>query len=889
MYNFATRFGDIYMKKLGKRYLSLILSVVLCFTTFMSVMVIDAADYKVPGPKLTYSFDKASGTLTVSGTGDMYDFWDSSLRGRVPWNDIKDSIKKVVINEGVTGIGQYAFYNCPNLTTVSLPSTVKEIRGYGVTGGYLGNNGVSYGAFRDCVSLTDINFPEGLQKIGIAAFRGCIALKKVTFPDSLKTFDAGAFVGCSGISEVTFGSGTTELSTECFYNCSNLATINWGPKINTVNKWAFYGTRLTEVNLPNQIESIDERAFGDCYHLYDAYIYNRKCSITNLAFDNKGLTDTQQFNVHGYTGSTAETFAKNRGYTFVALDACKHEHTHINVIKAATCTKDGLQETYCDDCNTVIVPDTVIPATGHDYEVTSTSDDTKVDGHLRQYEKCKTCGYENVVLTHVEAEGSGTNNKKYVWVKGYYDYDCNATCTQSGWEKYTCTVEGCGVTQRNVVKKAGHTVDKWTVTKQPTCVEEGTRTGHCSVCDKDVTETIEKTGHTIDAEHPIKTEDKTETDGHIYKTYACSVCGQQTTQITHTAWVEGQYTPTIVAKVTCTTDGVERDKCDICDETRTVTIPSKGEHTWEATQTIEPTCTTKGQTNYTCTVCGATKRDNVVEALGHDYVEQTDLTVAATCTEPGSKTYKCSRCSSTKKEVVDAKGHFADQRTKVITKKADCENDGAGYATCLRCHEKYDFVIKALGHDYKNDEVEIADKPGHVLSTPICTRCGQKQNAEIVHKEWIKGYYTHRVITEGTCLTGEIYVDTCSICNKTTGNTQGSAPGHGYRMLRVYNEPSTSVGGNLNIKPYSVVYSCKHCGNLVTKTGAEIFAMWDRGYYNVDKIERLSIDNSSYLDVNNDGIINAKDYAFIYNLNKKYLKYQEENANKGDSSSSENA
>ena len=84
------------MKKLGKRYLSLILSVVLCFTTFMSVMVIDAQDYKVPGPKLTYSFDKASGTLTVSGTGDMYDFWDSSLRGRVPWNDIKDSITKVL-------------------------------------------------------------------------------------------------------------------------------------------------------------------------------------------------------------------------------------------------------------------------------------------------------------------------------------------------------------------------------------------------------------------------------------------------------------------------------------------------------------------------------------------------------------------------------------------------------------------------------------------------------------------------------------------------------------------------------------------------------------------------------------------------------------------------
>lgn len=883
------------MKKLGKRYLSLILGVVLCFTTFMSVIVADASAVTVPGVNLIYSFDKASGTLTVSGTGDMYDFRDTSIgtNKTVPWSNFKDDIKKVVINEGVTGIGDYAFYNCSNLTSVSLPSTLKEIRGSGLKGTI--NDDVfkisilSYGAFRDCVSLTDIDFPEGLTTIGDVAFRGCTSLKKVVIPDSVTSIGKAAFIDCTGISEVDFGNGITETPNGCFYNCSNLATINWNSKIDTVGSWTFYGTRLTEVTLPEQITAVKARAFADCFHLYDAYIYNRKCSITNLAFNNTKLTSTQDFNVHGFTGSTAETFAKDKGYTFVALDACKHEHTHINVIKAATCTEDGLQETYCDDCNTVIVPDTVIPATGHDYEVTSTSDDTKVDGHLRQYEKCKTCGYENVVLTHVEAEGSGTVNKKYVWVKGYYDYDCNATCTQSGWEKYTCTVEGCGVTQRNVVQKAGHTVDKWTVTKQPTCVEEGTRTGHCSVCDQDVTETIEKTGHTIDTEHPIKTEDKTETDGHIYKTYACSVCGQQTTQITHTAWVEGQYTPTIVAKVTCTTDGVERDKCDICDETRTVTIPSKGEHTWEATETIAPTCTTKGQTNYTCTVCGATKRDNVVEALGHDYVEQTELTVAATCTEAGSKTYKCSRCSSTKTEVIDAKGHFADLHTKVITKEADCENDGAGHATCLRCHEEYDFVIKALGHDYKNNEVEIADKPGHVLSTPVCTRCGQKQNAEIVHKEWIEGYYTHRVITEGTCLTGEIYVDTCSICNKTTGNTQGSAPGHGYRMLRVYNEPTTSAGGNLNVKPYSVVYSCKHCGNLVTKTGAEIFAMWDRGYYNVDKIERLSIDNSSYLDVNNDGIINAKDYAFIYNLNKKYLKYQEENADKGDSSSSENA
>ena len=77
-----------------------------------------------------------------------------------------------------------------------------------------------------------------------------------------------------------------------------------------------------------------------------------------------------------------------------------------------------------------------------------------------------------------------------------------------------------------------------------------------------------------------------------------------------------------MAKPTCTTDGYRRDKCDICGETRTITLPSNGGHTWEVTEQVEPTCTTKGQTNYKCSVCDATKKDSEVPALGHSYVVQ---------------------------------------------------------------------------------------------------------------------------------------------------------------------------------------------------------------------------------------------------------------------------
>ena len=184
------------MRKNGKRIFSLILSVVLCLTTFLSVMPVGAKTEKEPGSRLTHSFDKSTGVLTISGTGEMFDFGDGSITSKQPpWLDYKPDIKKVVIENGVTSVGKYAFYNCENLTSVSLPESVTTINGGGVTGGAAGTNGLSFGAFRDCKKLTEINFPSKLQSIGIAAFRGCTSLKKVVLPDSVTSLGAGAFVG----------------------------------------------------------------------------------------------------------------------------------------------------------------------------------------------------------------------------------------------------------------------------------------------------------------------------------------------------------------------------------------------------------------------------------------------------------------------------------------------------------------------------------------------------------------------------------------------------------------------------------------------------------------------------------------------------------------------
>lgn len=956
------------MKKLSKKVISIIVAVALVVTTMLSSFIIaGAAQVTKPGASIDYSFDANTGTFTLTGSGEMYTFRDTKYakNGMTPWSDIKDQIKKVVVGEGITTIGEYSFYNCVNLTEVQLPSTLKKICGSGVTGGANSSSTLaSYGAFRGCTSLTKINFPEGLEEIDNVAFRDCSALKTVILPNSLKTLGIGSFVHCTALSRVDFGEGITEIPVECFYECTNLLTINWGANINTVNEWAFYGTRLNSIEIPESINKIDGRAFADCYFLKETTIYNPDCSIANLAFNNTKLTNPQDFTVKGHTGSTAEAFAKDRGYTFVSIDDCWHQFQSTVIVTPATCTKDGVTQVVCDVCGQVLSTG-VDACLGHDFDEDKTrvQDDTTVDGHIRTYNYCKKCKEDIMTIEHVKGEKdpdsqTSININNYVWVEGYYTYENTATCTRAGTETYTCTVDGCGrnidvtigsqviqrfypTTETHAVQSGGHKVEKWITTQEPNCTDVGSKTGKCTVCSENVTEDIPALGHTIDEENPTKTVDLTEHNGHVYKYYACSACTAEVEKIEHAKnpnkteendettyiWIEGEYTPTVVTAAGCVINGVGRNKCDLegCDASEFVVLKAPGQHEWEVTGVIEPTCTVAGQTNYKCSVCGMTKQGERVEALGHDFYSTNK--VSPTCTREGSETFACDRCSASKTDTLPKLGHKVDKDTLVVTSAATCEKAGKQSYTCGRCKvEIVDEEVPALGHDFVNVEVEIEGKVGHVMSTPTCQRagCNTTEPSEVVHKEWIQEFTEHTTITEGTCITGEIYTEKCTLCNTRRTDQQGKPLGHEYRFVRVYTERSSDDGeeggslsdiignlGNRNegladsgsnigdiignigngdsgiggaigdaadkykVLPYSVVYLCRHCASPASLTGVELWNMWDRYYYNTAPEGRLTQNNSSYMDVTGDGFINAKDYAQIYNLNLQHQAYMQ--------------
>lgn len=146
------------------------------------------------GDNLTWTLS-ADGTLTISGNGPMKDY-DSEEHGHRydrPWEKLCDKIKAVVLENGVTSTGDYAFADCKNLVTISMADTVTSI---------------SFASFGDCPSLEEVTIPENVTTIGYAAFEGCMNLKKVTIPKTVKAIYTGAF-NSRNLKDVYYG-GTVE-------------------------------------------------------------------------------------------------------------------------------------------------------------------------------------------------------------------------------------------------------------------------------------------------------------------------------------------------------------------------------------------------------------------------------------------------------------------------------------------------------------------------------------------------------------------------------------------------------------------------------------------------------------------------------------------------------
>ena len=157
---------------------------------------------------------------------------------------------EIVIPDGTKKIGEYAFYNCSGLTSITIPDSVTSIGDY---------------AFYNCSGLTSITIPDSVTSIGDYAFYNCSGLTKMTIPDGVTSIGDYAFCNCSGLTSITIPDSVTSIGERAFYECSGLTSITIPDSVTSIGQSAFNGcSGLTSITIPDSVTSIGEYAFSGC-------------------------------------------------------------------------------------------------------------------------------------------------------------------------------------------------------------------------------------------------------------------------------------------------------------------------------------------------------------------------------------------------------------------------------------------------------------------------------------------------------------------------------------------------------------------------------------------------------------------------------------------------
>ena len=222
-----------------------LLSILLVLLTALTLLPLGALadDNNKCGENLTWEF--ADGILTISGTGDMYDY---SSADPAPWSAKNNDISEITVLDGVTSIGDNAFHSCCaesiDLQCTSLVS--------------IGKN-----AFSRCTMLTSIFIPESVQSIGSEAFSLCEGLSMVELPPTLTKIPDGIFTDCKQLSSVDIPDTVTEIGANAFSKCTEFSLTGLPAGIKSIGAAAFANCgNIESLALPGTLESIGEAAFN---------------------------------------------------------------------------------------------------------------------------------------------------------------------------------------------------------------------------------------------------------------------------------------------------------------------------------------------------------------------------------------------------------------------------------------------------------------------------------------------------------------------------------------------------------------------------------------------------------------------------------------------------
>ena len=474
------------------------------------------------GDNVTYSFDESTGVLTISGTGDMKQWpeYDS------PWC-ADTRIKTLIIDEGVTSIGDRAFQDCRNLSNVKLPNSLTLIYN---------------DAFSNCTSLASVIIPDSVTSIGDDAFEGCISLKSIEISDNNKNYSSvdgvlfnkdksvlviypagktdsvysipnsvtsignSAFSECTNLSNVTIPDSVISIGDFAFSNSTSLRSVTIPDSVTIIGVSAFYDCKnLINVTLPNSITSIDYSVFSDCTSITNITIPDSVTSIGDSAFE--GCTSLTSITIPNSVTSIGNDAFYSCYFTFgsfVNNSKCQYNRgeTIVDTDSDGFCIKDNvlvkMRPNYAID--EVSIPNGVIKIGDYAFEYCTSLTNITIPDSVTSigdyaFEFCAsltsvTIG--NSVTDIGYAAFSGCDNLKNIYYKG----------SQEEWNKINIRDNNNNLTNATIyynfiacTQNNHNYFGDWTVVKEATCTTSGLKQRTCSYDGYTETIVIPATGH----------------------------------------------------------------------------------------------------------------------------------------------------------------------------------------------------------------------------------------------------------------------------------------------------------------------------------------------------------------------------------------------------------
>ena len=356
------------MKRIRNALLALLgMALLLClFPTFAA-----ADESGKCGDDLTWSYDYATNTLTITGSGKMDDFEPNEA----PWKDYIKGITSVSLPSGLTYIGAYAFEDCTKLTSITIPNGVTGIGSHAFDSSGLTSitipssvTSIGYSAFTHC-HLTSLTIPNSVTSIGGGAFFYCSELTSVIIPNSVTSIGDAAFEYCTGLTSVTIPNSVTSIGDSVFEYCTGLTSVTIPNSVNSIGGQAFSGcSGLTSVTIPNNVTSIGYEAFYKCTGLTSVNIPDSVTEVGKDAFLDTGWWAAQSNgliysgkHLLGYKGTLPKSISIASGTKIIAEYAFRDCSGITNVTIPNSVTHIG--DNAFNDCSgliSVTIPSSVI-------------------------------------------------------------------------------------------------------------------------------------------------------------------------------------------------------------------------------------------------------------------------------------------------------------------------------------------------------------------------------------------------------------------------------------------------------------------------------------------------------------------------------------------------